>query len=157
APAPGTDVSGRPGAKAIRRAGARRHHEDPGRVPGGRRQQHAVGRADAQQAIEIDGHPPPDPRNPPIVDFRTATQAYFSAERIPIRRGRDFAEADREDAAPVVIVSESMAQKFWPNEDPVGRRMRVQDGEWMTVVGVSGDVIHDWFNRHNAPTMYVPF
>src|SRR5262249_26450374 len=47
--------------------------------------------------------------------------------------------------------------KYWPNEDPVGRRMRVAAGAWMTVVGVSGDVIHDWFNRRNSPAMYVPY
>src|SRR5262249_44890505 len=99
----------------------------------------------ASRAIEIDGHPAADPKNLPRVDFRTATPAYLSTLRIPIVRGRDFTEADREGSASVVIVSESMAAKYWPNEDPVGRRMRVAAGAWMTVVGVSGDVIHDWF------------
>jgi len=50
-----------------------------------------------------------------------------------------------------------MAARYWPNEDPVGRRMRVAGGDWLTVVGVSGDVIHDWFNRRNSPAMYVPY
>src|SRR5262249_25513980 len=111
----------------------------------------------ASRAIEIDGHPAADPKNLPRVDFRTATPAYLSTLRIPIVRGRDFTEADREGSASVVIVSESMAAKYWPNEDPVGRRMRVAAGAWMTVVGVSGDVIHDWFNRRNSPAMYVPY
>jgi putative ABC transport system permease protein len=111
----------------------------------------------AARAIEIDGHPAPDPKDLPTVDFRAQTPEYFSTLRIPILRGRDFTAADREDAPAVAIVSQSMARKFWPNEDPVGRRMRVRNGPWLTVIGVSGDVIHDWFNRRNSPAMYVPY
>ena len=111
----------------------------------------------SSRAIEIDGHPPADPNNLPSVDYRTITSEYFSALRIPIVRGRHFSTADREDTQPVVIVSESMARKFWPNEDPIGRRMKLRSGPWLTVVGVSGDVIHDWFNRRNTPALYRPF
>lgn len=110
----------------------------------------------SSRAIEIDGHPPADRNNLPSVDFRAATVGYFSALRIPLLRGRDFTPADREDSQPVVIVSDSMARKFWPNEDPIGRRLKARNGAWLTVVGVSGDVIHDWFNRRNSPAMYVP-
>jgi putative ABC transport system permease protein len=77
--------------------------------------------------------------------------------RIPIREGRGFTDADREDAARVAIVSESMARKFWPGENPIGRKIRAQKGEWLMIVGICGDVIHDWFNRRNAPTLYRPF
>ncbi len=113
--------------------------------------------SNASRTIEIEGHPEPDARNLPSVDYRTASDEYFSTLRIPIRRGRPFNSADRENGAPVVIVSESMARKFWPNEDPVGRRLKVRGGDWLTVVGVSGDVIHDWFTRTNTPSMYRPF
>jgi len=112
--------------------------------------------SNSSRRIEIDGHPPADPNNLPSVDYRTITGEYFSALRIPIVRGRAFSTADREDTQPVVIVSESMARKFWPNEDPIGRRMKLRDGPWLTVVGISGDVIHDWFNRRNTPAMYRP-
>jgi putative ABC transport system permease protein len=110
----------------------------------------------ASQAIEIDGHPAPDPRNPPIVDNRVATADYFTVLKIPIQRGRGFTPADREETAPIVVVSASMAEKYWPGEDPIGRRVRVPGGEWITVVGVCGDIIHDWFNRRNNPSMYRP-
>ncbi len=112
--------------------------------------------SNSSRAIEIEGHPPADPNNLPVVDFRTATAEYFSTLRIPIRRGRDFTIADREETQQVVIVSESMARKFWPDEDPIGRRLKVRNGPWLTVIGVSGDVIHDWFNRRNTPAMYRP-
>jgi putative ABC transport system permease protein len=76
---------------------------------------------------------------------------------IPILRGRAFTTADREDTAPVAIISQAMASKFWPNADPIGHRVRVDRGPWMTIVGVSGNIIHDWFNSRNAPMLYRPF
>jgi putative ABC transport system permease protein len=117
--------------------------------------------ADAVAAVEIDGRPPVDPKQLPVVEYRTATSDYFSTLRIPILRGRAFTIADREDTAPVAIVSDAMAQKFWPNQDPIGRRVRPVRGSatipWLTVVGVSGNIIHDWFNSRNAPMLYRPF
>jgi putative ABC transport system permease protein len=110
----------------------------------------------SSRAIEIDGHPAPDPKSPPIVKNRVATAGYFSVMRIPIDRGRAFTAADREGSAPVVVVSESMAKKYWPGEDPVGRRLKIGKGDWITVVGICGDVIQDWFNRRNNATMYRP-
>jgi putative ABC transport system permease protein len=107
--------------------------------------------------LEIDGHPIADPANRPSVDFRVATPGYFAALRVPILRGRGFTDADREDAAPVVIVSQSMARKYFDREDPIGRRLKLRGGPWLTVVGVSGDVIHDWFLRRNTPAAYRPF
>ena len=83
------------------------------------------------------------------------TPAYFAAMRIPMVRGRAFTSADREDTAPVGIISESMARKYWPGEDPIGRRLKVRD-TWITVVGISGDIIQDWFLRRNSPTLYRP-
>jgi putative ABC transport system permease protein len=112
--------------------------------------------SNASRTIEIEGHPPADPKNLPSVDFRTNSVEYFQALRIPILRGRDFTIGDREDTQPVVIISQSMARKFWGNEDPIGGRLRAGDGPWLTVVGVSGDVIHDWFIRRNTPVMYRP-
>jgi putative ABC transport system permease protein len=110
----------------------------------------------SSRAIEIDGHPAADPKNLPIVDNRVTTADYFAVMRIPIQRGRAFTAADREGAAPVVIVSEAMAKKYWPGEDPIGRRVKIAGGEWLTVVGVCGDIIHDWFLRRNNASMYRP-
>jgi putative ABC transport system permease protein len=112
--------------------------------------------SNSSRVIEIDGHPAPDPKNLPEVDNRMATADYFTVMRIPIRAGRGFSSADREGTAPVVVVSESMAKKYWPGEDPLGRRLKIGAGPWVTVVGVCGDIIQDWFNRRNDPTMYRP-
>jgi putative ABC transport system permease protein len=115
--------------------------------------------ANTSRQIEIDGHPAADPAHPPEVPFRTASAGYFAAMRIPVLEGRAFSAADSPEAAPVAVVSRAMAEKFWPHEDAVGRRVRVLDGgrgPWLTVVGVAGDVIDDWFSFRNSPMLYVP-
>jgi putative ABC transport system permease protein len=111
--------------------------------------------------VEIEGRPVSDSSELPRVDTRTVTPRYFDLLRLPVIQGRAFADDDRAETDPVVIVSASMARRFWPDTDPIGRRVRVSSGDepgpWLTIVGVSGDVIHSWFNRRNAPTMYRPF
>ena len=106
--------------------------------------------SNSTRTIEIDGHPAPDPKNLPSVDNRVVTPSFLDVMRIPLLRGRGFTEADREDGAPVAIVSESMARQYWPGEEPIGRRLRVRGGSWLTVVGVCGDLIQDWFMRRNC-------
>lgn len=115
------------------------------------------GGSNSSRLIEREGRPVADPRAMPEVDNRVVTADYFAVLGIPIARGRAFTAADREDAAKVAIVSESMARKLWAEEDPIGRRLKLRNGAWLTVVGVSGDVIHDWFNKRNEPTLYRPF
>jgi putative ABC transport system permease protein len=113
------------------------------------------GDSNTSRKIEIDGQSIVDPSNAPRVDYRAITPAYFDTLRLPLRRGRAFTSADRADGSPVAIVSESMARKYWPARDPIGSRVKIGD-IWVTVVGVCGDVIHDWFDRRNAPTLYRP-
>ena len=111
----------------------------------------------AGRSIEIDGRPNADPANPPEVDYRAATPGYFDLMRIPILQGRGFTTADREETQPVAIVTQAMAGKYFSGEDAIGRRIKLGDGPWVTVVGVSGDVIHDWFGRRRYPTVYRPY
>jgi putative ABC transport system permease protein len=109
------------------------------------------------RSIEIDGKPNPDPSNPPNVDYRVATPDFFATMQTPITSGRAFTDQDRETTAPVAIVSDALARKYWPNEDPVGKRLRIGTEPWMTVVGTCGDHIHAWFGRRNYPTLYRPY
>ena len=109
------------------------------------------------QPLEIEGRPNADPAFPPSVDFRSATPEIFAVLDIPVHRGRSFTAADGKNAQPVVLISQSLAERYWPNEDPLGRRLKLGTGPWLTVVGICGDVVHDWFNRRNYPTAYVPF
>ena len=107
--------------------------------------------------IEIEGQPKADHANPQIVDTRSATMDVFPAMGIPMTRGRGFTTADVETGQQVAVVSEALARRYWPQMDPLGRRFRLADGPWITVVGVCGDVIHDWFGRRDYPTAYRPY
>jgi putative ABC transport system permease protein len=73
--------------------------------------------------------------------------------------GRGLAEADGAESRSVAVVSRAFAERFWPGQEAIGRRFRMagaKDAPWLTVVGISGDVIHQWVMRRNAPTFYRP-
>ena len=77
-------------------------------------------------------------------------------------RGRDFDERDNEPALPVAVINQTMAQRFWPGEDAVGKRFRLDSTNnakpWMTVVGIIHDAEAVEFGRHAADEeMYIPF
>jgi len=106
----------------------------------------------------IDGRPPGRPQEKPSADDQTISPGYLTALRVPVRRGRALAESDGAETSPVAVVSESLARRYWPDQDPIGRRIRRADGEpWRTVVGVVGDVRQYWFNPEPRPTLYVPY
>jgi len=99
----------------------------------------------------------------PVANFQTVSPDYFRALRIPLLRGRVFSDGDKLEATQVCIVSERLAAALWPNEDPVGRRLRLggpgispEAQDWMTVVGVDGDVRHQALEREAGPDLYKP-
>ena len=78
---------------------------------------------------------------------------------IPLRQGRDFDSRDRADAPPVVIISETMARQFFPNEDPVGKYIRfdfVPDERPRQIVGIVGDTLTGPLETTRRPAVYVP-
>ncbi len=93
-------------------------------------------------SFNVEGQPVP-PSEAPETTLQTVTPDYLRTMRIPVVRGRAFEEREFADSSPVVIVNEAMAQRFWPNDDPVGKRLRLgadADAPWLTVVGVTADV-----------------
>ena len=110
------------------------------------------------RSIEIEGVPNPDPANPPSVDYRTATPDLFATLRDPdpCRAGRSPTPTARTRSRSRSSPSRSRGG-IGPDADPIGKRIKTGTGPWLTVVGVSGDVIHDWFGRRNYPTLYRPF
>ena len=74
--------------------------------------------------IEVEGYTPPPEQPEMQVDMRVATADYFRTLEIPLRKGRFFGPHDTPDAQKVVIVDEKMAQRFWPHDDPIGKRVR---------------------------------
>jgi len=95
------------------------------------------------------------------VEFRMASPDYFRSMGIPLMKGRFFTERDREGAPGVVIVNESLARIFFPEEDPLGKRIKVGSLRgpfpWLSIVGVVGDVKHDGLDAEAPPEMYVSY
>ncbi|HWW85110.1 MAG TPA: FtsX-like permease family protein, partial [Vicinamibacterales bacterium] len=109
--------------------------------------------------INIEGEPPPGPGMVRFVDFRTVIPGYFATMNIPMVRGRDLAWSDTPDRLPSVIVSQTAARSFWPNEDAVGKRLKLsrRDSDpWLTVVGVVGNVQQLDLVNQPRPAVYLP-
>jgi putative ABC transport system permease protein len=99
-----------------------------------------------------------DPSRKGHADYRLATGGYFSAMRIPLLRGRTFDANDQPNAPNAAVISQSLVQKYWPNEDPIGQTIQFgnMDGDLrlLHVVGVVGDV-HDYgVDAAVTPTIY---
>jgi putative ABC transport system permease protein len=91
--------------------------------------------------------------------FRRALPGYFHAMGIPLIRGRDFAPSDDAQHEQVIIINESMARRFWPNQDPIGRRIKLgprDTAEWNTIVGVVKDVRHVGLDADAGFSTYQP-
>jgi putative ABC transport system permease protein len=112
--------------------------------------------------FSIEGRPEATGVDEPRAQMRTATPGYFRTLAIPVLRGRDFDEHDEAGAAPVAIISEAAARRFWPGENPLGKRLRMhvsatnQRQTFREIVGVVGDVKHSRLDLPAAPIVYVP-
>jgi putative ABC transport system permease protein len=89
---------------------------------------------------------------------RVVSPGYFEAMRIPLRRGRFLDERDGPQALPVALINETMAKRFWPNVDPLGRRFQhYGSGPWIQIVGIVGDVRQMGLNEPPRQEMYFPY
>jgi putative ABC transport system permease protein len=109
--------------------------------------------------LDREGQSETDRESNPIIPEMSGDREYFRTFGTPILRGRNFTDADREDGAPVAIVSEMAANRLWPGEDPVGKRIHYlmpDSAGWRTVIGVAGDA-HVRTLRTSSPIVYVPW
>jgi predicted permease len=98
------------------------------------------------------GAPPPD------ADYRVVSPGYFETLGIPLREGRAFTESDGGTTASVII-SGTAARRFWPKGDAIGRRLRIGRSDWLTIVGIVGDVRYlalDDPSEAVRPMLYLP-
>jgi putative ABC transport system permease protein len=105
----------------------------------------------------IEGRPPLAVGDEPELDTRSVAGDYFRTMNIPLLQGRDFTAQDRADAPMVGLVNESFVRQYFPNENPIGARIRwarEKEINWITIVGVVGDVKHFGLNQPEAPAFY---
>ena len=109
-------------------------------------------------AIVLPDREPPARGMEPEVMVNTAMSNYFETIGIPFIKGRLFGPQDQINTPPVLIINQTMAQRFWPNQDPLGKQVKfVEDGSTGTVVGVVGDAKHFWVDDAPAPQLYVSY
>jgi putative ABC transport system permease protein len=93
--------------------------------------------------------------------FQLTTPAYFDLVHIPLVAGRLLSETDGADAPKVALISQRIAERWWKNESPVGKHIRLGEldskSPWLTIVGVVGDIMHNPYDREPRRTIYVPF
>ena len=113
----------------------------------------------AATSYEVVGQPPPVKGEEPVCDVRVATNGYFKALEIPLVRGRWFIEDAANDIKNSVIINEAMARRHWPNEDPIGKRIKVSwnDTREDEIIGVVGDVRHAALETDARATNYWPY
>ncbi|HMZ18054.1 MAG TPA: ABC transporter permease, partial [Blastocatellia bacterium] len=106
----------------------------------------------------VEGRPPAPGQARPLAEEMTISPDYFTALGVPLLRGRFFNDADKEN---ILIINEAMARRYFPNEDPVGKRLQTGDpspnSPWETIVGVVGNVKYTGLDADDSPTMYVPY
>ncbi len=110
-------------------------------------------------AVVIEGQPAAkDMWSSPLVESCEVTPHYFETMHIPLLRGRDMAETDTPDAPPVAVINETMAHRFWPGQDAMGKRFKYNDpdAKWITVIGVVGDVREFGLAEPAIPEAYYP-
>ena len=105
----------------------------------------------------IDGHPLANPADRPTAAGFAVSPEYFATMGIPLLRGRGFSARDDEKAPPVAIINETMALRFWPGEDPVGRRLTSYGGVSREVVGIVRDVKTRDLAETAGPQLYTPY
>jgi putative ABC transport system permease protein len=109
----------------------------------------------------VEGQPKPRPDEAAFASFRIVRPGYFQTMRIPIVAGRDFTAADEAQHAHVVVINESMARRRWPNGNPIGRRITVDDPatgpEWFSVIGVVEEVRQGSLTEGSREEMYFPY
>ena len=108
----------------------------------------------------VGDQPVPSRAQIPFADFNSITPEYIKTMRIPLLKGRVFTEADTEKSPPVVLINETMARRFWPNENPIGKRVKQgwpeQTNPWLEVVGVVGDVKMQGVTEPTRLHIYLP-
>jgi len=114
-----------------------------------------LGGSNTGVGLIVEGQPPPKPGEIPIFYQRIIDPGYFRAMRVPLLKGREFTGQDT-GSPRVAIVNDTMARRYWPGRDPIGKRFG-NGRDWYTIVGVVGDVKHMSLTRDADPEFFEPY
>jgi len=113
--------------------------------------------------LSVEGVTVPEGQNGPWGDVRVVSPRFFEALRIPLKRGRLLTDQDRQGAPRVAVIDEQFVKKYFPNADPIGKRMTfgggrtsAPDSTWMTIVGVVGHAAHEGLDADPRIQYYLP-
>jgi putative ABC transport system permease protein len=113
-----------------------------------------------QNAFHVEDQPPEEGAQHTFSEVNAVSTGYFRTMGIPLLKGREFTRQDDADAPAVIIVGEEMANRYWPGENPVGKRVKwgtfVSENNWMEVVGVAGEVKVNGVREDALPQIYLP-
>jgi putative ABC transport system permease protein len=117
-------------------------------------------------SFEIEGYTAPENQPGPWGDIRVVSPRFFEAMRIPLLRGRYLTDDDRADSRPVAVIDQEFVRRYWPNDNPIGKRFTFgpPDGvtdttqnEWIEVVGVVGHTAHEGLDADPRLQLYLPY
>jgi putative ABC transport system permease protein len=111
------------------------------------------------RGLMIEGVQPDSSGNGPNADYRVISPDYFRTMGISLIKGRGFTERDNTETSDAVIVNHTMAERYWPEEDPLGKRMQIgiNGNPMMQIIGVVEDVKHFGLDSKARPEFYVPY
>jgi predicted permease len=104
--------------------------------------------------VVVDGYSPAKDEDMRL-NYETVGPLYFQTMRVPLLHGRDFDERDQEGAPGVAIINETMAQRYWPRGDALGKRLKLTK-DWLVVVGIAKDVKNRSLSEASRPFLYLP-
>ncbi|HEX9001696.1 MAG TPA: ABC transporter permease [Blastocatellia bacterium] len=120
-----------------------------------------IGGGNAGRGFVIEGRPDPGSENQPGAKYTIACPNYFQTMGIKLISGREFSEQDSLNAPGVIVINEAMAKRNWPDEDPLGKRIKIGlfngDAPWLTIVGVTRDVKQGGLDRTPRPEFFRPY
>jgi putative ABC transport system permease protein len=110
-----------------------------------------------QRSVFIEGQEPPPGGRGVLVQTNNIAPGFFDTLGISLQRGRDFAETDSQQSPKVMVINEAMASRFWPDQDPIGKRLKLfGDQDYRQVVGIVADSKYNSLTEPRRPFMYIP-
>ena len=110
------------------------------------------------RAFAIEGHTAVDREEVSSAIVQFISPNYFELMQIALREGRGLSDSDGDGTVPVAVISKSLARRYFPGENPLGRKMKVgpadESAPWLTIVGIVEDVHYSWINKDDVPTIY---